>query len=204
MAELADEMDVVEHTRRGLVEVDEEACVALTLVGCKVFSGELVAHFKSYLSVRYVVYFAQLYETMTKAASVYHQYFVGGGKHVHHSGLHRCCARARDKYHARAFRSFGKLCHQSLIFFHCSRKLGSSEIRNLFGANGTNRLARHNRSYCKIKHIFPFTLSLNDGVSFFLYGFTFYLLCTFPNVLMLVYLRHRFRRRLAGTPCRRI
>ena len=97
MTEVANHLDVVEHTGRGLVQVDEEAGIALSLVWLEIFSREWSTHLKFDFSMWNLMNFTELYETMTKATAIHYQYLVGRSEYIHNHGFHRGCARTCDK-----------------------------------------------------------------------------------------------------------
>ena len=97
MTEVADYLDVVEYAGRGLVQVDEEAGIALSLVWLEIFSREWSTHLKFDFSMWNLMNFTELYETMAKATAIHYQYFVGRSEYIHDHGFHRGCARTCDK-----------------------------------------------------------------------------------------------------------
>ena len=97
MTEVADHLDVVEYAGRSLMQVDEEAGVALSLVGFEVFCREWSTHLKFDFCMWYLMNFTELYETVTETTSIHYQYLVGRSEHIHDHSFHRGCARTCDE-----------------------------------------------------------------------------------------------------------
>ena len=92
-AEVADEVDVIVHTRRGLMFVDQEGGIALTLIGFEVLGFERLAGSQLDFGIGNLVQLEEFDKTMTETAAVHHDGFVLGSQAVHDGCLH--AARTR-------------------------------------------------------------------------------------------------------------
>ena len=85
---VTDTLNIIKHTGRSLMQINQESSVSLSFIRLEVFSCQRISHFQFNFRMRNLMYLAKLYKAMTEASTIHHQHLIGRSKAVHNHRFH--------------------------------------------------------------------------------------------------------------------